>query len=86
MTSDPFFRPEWPIGGGVRIRAGGSRSELPSEGHVRAAAERGETVRYWSVPTYENDSLVPSGINLKAIGDKGLNMRIFIPNVPKVSK
>lgn len=41
------------------------------EGSVRKAVEAGEVVRYSVKPIYEGNTLIPSGVTIKAEGDKG---------------
>ena len=41
------------------------------EGSVRKAVEAGEVVQYSVKPIYEGNTLIPSGVTIKAEGDKG---------------
>ena len=41
------------------------------EGSVRKAVEAGEVVQYSVKPIYEGNTLIPSGVTVKAEGDKG---------------
>lgn len=41
------------------------------EGSVRKAVEAGEVVQYSVKPIYEGNTLIPSGVTIKAVGDKG---------------
>ena len=41
------------------------------EGSVRKAVEEGEVVQYSVKPIYEGNTLIPSGVTIKAEGDKG---------------
>ena len=43
----------------------------PVEGSVRKAVEAGEVVQYSVKPIYEGNTLIPSGVTVKAEGDKG---------------
>lgn len=50
------------------------------ESSVRAAVERGEVVRYQSLPIYEGNNLIPSGVTLKARGTDGFSLDVTVIN------
>ncbi|BAU27216.1 uncharacterized protein DUF4280 [Aneurinibacillus soli] len=50
------------------------------ESSVRAAVEKGGVVRYQSIPVYEGNNLVPTGVTLKARGTDGFSLDVTIIN------
>ena len=51
------------------------------EGSVRKAVEAGEVVQYSVKPIYEGNTLIPSGVTIKAEGDKGFYIYQTILNL-----
>ena len=58
------------------------------EGHVRAAIEAGESVRYWAVPIYRGDDLMPIAVTLRARGTAGFSLDVSVLNrvLPKIPR
>ncbi|MGM2820302.1 DNA/RNA non-specific endonuclease [Bacillus cereus group sp. Bce001] len=50
------------------------------ESSVRAAVEKGEVVRYQSIPIYEGNNLMPKGVTLKARGTNDFSLDVTIIN------
>lgn len=50
------------------------------ETSVRSAVDRGEDVRYLSIPIYEGNTLMPKGVTLKARGTNGFSLDVTILN------
>ncbi|MCW1929656.1 DNA/RNA non-specific endonuclease, partial [Bhargavaea beijingensis] len=50
------------------------------ESSVRVAVEKGEVVRYQSIPIYEGNNLIPKGITLKARGTTSFSLAVTIIN------
>lgn len=50
------------------------------ESSVRAAVENGEVVRYKSIPIYEGNNLIPSGVTMSARGTGGFQLDVTVVN------
>ncbi|MNI73935.1 hypothetical protein D3C73_1299830 [compost metagenome] len=50
------------------------------ESAVRRAVDRGEVVRYQSIPIYDGNVLMPTGVTLKARGTNGYMLDVSIIN------
>ncbi len=50
------------------------------ESSVRAAVEKGEVVRYQSIPIYGGNNLMPKGVTLKARGTNDFSLDVTIIN------
>ena len=50
------------------------------ETSVRSAVDRGEDIRYLSIPIYEGNTLMPRGVTLKARRTNGFSLDVTILN------